>query len=79
LVKIYPNPFIETLTIDGVMPSETCFVRLSNSQGIVYNFTNSDLSSAKNMLHLGKLPSGFYILELWSNGVCVLRQKVVKL
>jgi len=78
-IQIYPNPFTETITIEGFTSPETYQIRLTNAQGIVYNFPNLIFTSGQNKLNLGTLPTGFYMLELCSNGVCIHRKKIVKL
>lgn len=77
--KLSPNPCLEFINFEGEVPEGQANIRLINSQGVVYNFSNLVDFNTTKRLYLGQLPAGIYTVELSSGGVCVFRSKLVKL
>lgn len=71
-IKVYPNPFNESLIVDFYSESENTKISITNSAGqIVYdkNFTSNSMSGSTYILdNLGELNPGVYILEV-KNGM----------
>lgn len=78
-ITVFPNPFNDFITFNGLPETGTYSVHIINSQGLVENYS-FDISDIKNnTLFLHTRSSGFYVLELWKNNVCILRHKLIKL
>ena len=76
---VFPNPFSDFLTFSGLPDNGTYDVHIINSQGLVEKYSINIGDFKNNTLFLHTRSSGFYILELWKNNVCKLRQKLIKL
>lgn len=72
-ISVFPNPFAEILFINGT--SETCKVDVVNMQGMVVYSTKT--GEGVNMLSLGNLSSGIYLVKINDNGKEYI-QKVIK-
>lgn len=77
-ITIYPNPVLDWLHIKGLKESEKYTIRLINSQGYIQKFYTVQDGIDTNSLFLGKLSTGFYIIEVYRLGDCLLREKLVK-
>ena len=77
-ISIYPNPVLDWLYIKGLEESGHYSIRLVNSQGYVQKFFNLEDGMDANSLFLGELSTGFYIIEVYRLGDCLLREKLVK-
>lgn len=77
-IILFPNPIYEYLYISGLEVYKGCEIRLSNSQGIVQKYYLLANAIDNNPLFLGALCSGLYILEVYSDGICITRQKIIK-
>jgi len=76
---VFPNPFTDHITFSGLPDNGKYDVHIINSQGLVEKYSIEIGDIQNNTLFLLNRSSGFYILELWENNVCVLRQKLIKL
>jgi len=77
-LRIYPNPVADILYISGLEETGTYTFRLINSQGYVQKFYPQLDGIETNSLFLGSLAPGFYGIEVFRDGACVLRQKLIK-
>jgi hypothetical protein len=77
-ISLYPNPAIDFLSLRGLDNTRSYKVRVINSQGTVQKYFNNVVLNDNNTLYLKSLPSGIYILEIWSNDILRLRRKLVK-
>jgi hypothetical protein len=76
---VFPNPFNDCLTFNGLPENGPYDVHIINSQGLVEKYSINIGDIQNNTLFLLNRSSGFYILELWKDSVCKLRQKLIKL
>lgn len=81
-INIYPNPFLETFTVEYKTENESFFVQLYNSLGkkIENSIISSEkLSSGKNkmVVNTSNLSDGMYFLKI-SDGESLTWEKIVK-
>jgi len=75
---VFPNPVTDVLTVSGLTEAGTYNILITNSQGYIEkNYTETGDFNNK-LLFLRTLPSGLYIIEVRKDGVCLLRQKLIK-
>jgi hypothetical protein len=77
-IKLFPNPVYDRLYISGLTEQGDYTIRIINSQGHVNNYYPESDGFEFNTLFLNMLPSGFYIIEIYNNRECLLRQKLIK-
>lgn len=75
---VFPNPVEDVLTITGLDEPGTYLILLSNSQGSVKKYCLDGEGLKNKLLFLPSLPSGLYIIEVWKDNNCLLRQKLIK-
>jgi hypothetical protein len=75
---VFPNPVEDILTITGLNEPGSYLILLSNSQGSVKKYSLEGEGLKNKLLFLRSLPSGLYIIEVWKDNNCLLRQKLIK-
>ncbi len=78
MVNIYPNPVVDRLYISGLISNRKHFISIVNSQGIVQKYYPEPDGTGNYSIFLGTLPSGFYMIEVFEDGNCLVKQKFVK-
>lgn len=77
LIRTYPNPTKNMITVDLVTSVGTGLVKLTNENGTVMFQQEMDLSSSSITLNIETLPAGMYILQLIAEDEVYI-SKVVK-
>jgi len=77
-LSVFPNPVTDVLNISGMNESGTYSIHFINSQGVVKKYHLDVVSINNNFLFLHTLSSGFYIIEVWKEGNCLYRNKLIK-
>ena len=75
---VFPNPVTDVLTVSGLTEAGTYTILVSNSQGYVEKYYTETGEFNNKSVFLRTLPSGLYIIEVRKDGVCLLRQKLIK-
>jgi len=73
-LKLYPNPFSQTLQFQYSSDKKPDFLYVKNQLGQ----TVLTLKEVPETLDLGLLPNGFYAFELWREGQLLRRAKMLK-
>jgi parallel beta-helix repeat protein len=77
-IALYPNPASDRFYIKGLVAGNSYDVRIFNSQGRVEKFFNQRELNENFPILLDELSSGLYFVEVWTDGICIMRQKLLK-
>lgn len=77
-INIYPNPFTGYLNISNCNEGG-CTVKIVNLQNVLAYRNELSPASGVFTLNLVSLPAGLYFAEISKNGVCLLREKIIKM
>lgn len=78
LVEVFPNPVTTILYVSGLANNLNCEVHFFNSLGQDLKIDTQRHGSDGIFLSVESIPSGVYFIEVYEDGMSVIRRKVIK-
>ncbi len=79
IVKIFPNPFLNQLTVNYVLPNtDSAMLRISNMSGSILREEQVSSEETEYKLDLSELESGAYLISISSDGIMSNVIKAIK-